>query len=101
MSIVLYDAIGRAVILPAGMKLEWGWHSWGGGMAGPALRVGLSLSDVANRVQVIYTYEDAAGSLVDAETAWATHAQSVARYGTMELRHTLSDPTATAAAGLR
>jgi len=149
MSIVLYDAIGRAVILPAGMKLEWDWHSWAavGGpdemevtvtaledskweplrwlgweiralnelgapvwwglieeaevMAGPALRVGLSLSDVANRVQVIYTYEDAAGSLVDAETAWATHAQSVARYGTMELRHTLSDTTATAAAALR
>src|SRR3990172_9055856 len=111
MSIVLYDAIGRAVILPAGMKLEWDWHSWaavGGpdemevtvtaledskweplrwlgweiralnelgapvwwglieeaeGMAGPALPLVLSLSDVANRVQVIYTYEDAAGSL--------------------------------------
>lgn len=149
MSVILFGPDTRPIILPAGVRLTWDWHSWAavGGpdemevlvtltrdslweplrwlgfraralnergtsvwwgwveeaevTAGSGLTVGLSLADVTNRVQVVYTYDDAAGSLITAETAWASQAQSVARYGTMELRHTLSDTTAEAAEKLR
>lgn len=148
MSVVLFGPDGRQVVLPAGLTLDWDWHSWAavGGpdemdvtvqatedaaweparwlgwkiharnelgslvwwgyideveITRPGYRVGLSLREMSNRVQVLYTYEDAAGALVDAETEWAEHAQSVARYGVQELRHTMSDTTAEAAEALR
>ena len=50
----------------------------------PGMTVGVSLEGMANRMQVIYTFEGATGT-VSQRTAWASDATSVAVYGTIEL----------------
>lgn len=84
-----------------GSTIWWGFVDDVTVRLGPGLEIGLSLEEMYNRVQVAYTYEDAAGDLQDAETAWAQDDASVDRYGTKELRHTQADTTATAADALR
>lgn len=68
----------------------------------PALRVGLSIRDLYNRVQVQYTRTlDAEAATESLETAWAANAASIARYGTKELRLSLNDGSLAQAEALR
>lgn len=61
----------------------------------------LSLDEVRNRVQVLYSYEDASGVTESALTDWAANDASVARYGYRELRHSEDNLSATQADALR
>lgn len=84
-----------------GSTVWWGFVDEVTVRLGTGLEIGLSLDEMVNRVQVLYTYEDAAGALQDAQTDWAQDDASVERYGTKELRYARADTTATAAEALR
>lgn len=62
-----------------------------------SIEVGLSLSNMYNRVCVAYTYEPPGGAVERATTAWAENSESVTRYGYKELIYSMSDTNATQA----
>lgn len=58
-----------------------------------AMRYGVDVSDMANKVSVIYTTLDGNGSTAGQsfETAWISDVSSIAEYGTHELKFSASD----------
>lgn len=73
-------------ILDAGGAACW----WGDvatvEIAADGVRRGLSLENVANRVQVRYVQKQAGGGAASADTTWAEDTLSIASYGTFERR---------------
>ena len=65
------------------------------------IEVQVSLDEMANRVQVLYSSETVDGANVSGTTDWAEDTGSSGRFGTKELRYSESDITATAAEALR
>lgn len=65
------------------------------------VQVTLSLDEMTNRVQVLYTYETVDGDNESGETTWVEDSGSIGRYGYKELRHSQADTTPTAADTLR
>ena len=66
------------------------------------MAVGISLENLANRVQVRYSQRQAGGTAESADTDWAEDAASVAQFGTFERRINASrEMTSTEAEALR
>jgi hypothetical protein len=63
--------------------------------------VGLSLSEMSNRVRVIYAWDDLNGEAVDGTTAAADDTASQAEYGVKELLHSAGEASPDAALALR
>ena len=63
--------------------------------------VSVNLSDVHNRVQVAYVYRTGNGGEATAYTDWAENADSIAQFGTRELRLTLPEGASVGAVALR
>lgn len=61
----------------------------------------LSLDEMYNSVRVIYARDDEDGAPVDEETAAATDADSIARYGTREMLYSVGDADAASAEKVR
>lgn len=60
-----------------------------------------SLDEMANRIAVSYSYNDAGGNAVNATTAWADDADSQLRYGIKEQLLSIGDATAQLAEAIR
>lgn len=60
-----------------------------------------SLDEMANRVAVSYSYDDASGNATNATTDWADDADSQLRYGTKEQLQSQGDATGEIAEALR
>lgn len=56
--------------------------------------VDVSLADMYNRVQVLYTYRAGDALAVTGVTEWAEHAKSIDTFGRKELRHSLGEASA-------
>lgn len=56
------------------------------------MEYGVSLADMANRIQVLYTIETE-GNSTPAQTAWAEDARSISLYGRKELRYSMGAAT--------
>lgn len=56
--------------------------------------VDVSLADMYNRVQVLYTYQAGDSLAVTGATSWVEHAKSVDTFGRKELRHSLGQASA-------
>jgi len=85
---------------PLGQLVWWGYvHEVSVTVAGST--DSLSLSDMYNNVRIIYAVEDEDGAPQDKETAAATNAESIARYGTKEMLYSAGDADATSAEKLR
>ena len=82
-----------AVYNRKGTPVWWGYVAALTGQFG-ALQIGLSLDEIANRVQVIYAYQDPTGKSVKGTTAWVDDAASRATYGTWELIKSLGNANA-------
>jgi len=82
-----------AVYNRKGTPVWWGYVAALTGQFG-ALQIGLSLDEIANRVQVIYAYQDPTGKSVKGTTAWVEDAVSRATYGTWELIKSLGNANA-------
>lgn len=85
---------------------ESGTRVWGGYVhqvqaAFGGLIYTVSLDQVINRVQVIYSYEDGDGSQAAGATAWAEDALSVERYGPLEHVEPAADTAADMALRIR
>lgn len=65
------------------------------------IKVASTLDEMANRVQVLYSWETVDGANVSGTTDWAEEPGSMGRFGTKELRHSASDVSPAAADALR
>ena len=88
----LFQWLGHRLFISSGQVPD----AWHGMISAIDLTLGpvqyrLDLDDVANRIQILYTYEDVNGETVITQTDWATHQPSINRYGYRELRQSESD----------
>ena len=88
------------IVNGAGTPVWWGMVT-GLEMSTGAARVSLTLDEVCNRLNVVYSYDNADGEVEEGETGWAQDDASVARYGRLEERISKSDVDATVAAQKR
>ena len=98
----LMSQLGREVIIRNEFSLDVWWGilysmeiRWG------SRTINVSLGSLSNRVVVKYTLKNSKGTAKDKGTAWVTNDDSIARYGTKELKVPGGELSDAAAEGLR